>query len=300
VYSQTDTLQKGEMMNLLQAINDIIDNDYDHIAGVESASTLIKPLQMQLLQKRYKGLEKEFDRSKARIGTLIHKGLETFLIDNDNLIQEKRLYTTINGVKISGKFDAFDVERKVVIDFKSTSTYTYKHKKYDSYIEQLNIYNMLLDDNGYQVSNKGEVLLLMTDWKESKVDAEENYPESAIMTVSLDLETPANTKAYLERKLFLQAKFDGLNDSELPECTESELWKDPDEWTVDWFTKKGDKAKYPKRFTIEKEAIDYAVSVNTNSNSHLVYPIKIEGIAKRCNYCSISEFCNQYKQMMEK
>jgi len=283
-------------MEFLERLNYLIDGDYDIHEGVVSTTTLIKPIQMQLLSKRYKGALKQGDRSKARIGTLIHKGMESFM-NSDDFIQEQRLFMTINGVKISGKFDAFDLKRRVVIDYKSTSTYTYTSKKYNEYILQLSIYNLLLDANGYQVSNKGEIVLFLTDWKESYVDKYENYPDSAIKVVSFDLMSLANTKAYLEAKLSLEAKYEALSDKELPECTDEELWRDEDTYTVEWFTQTGNLAKYPKKFTDVDEAFKFANSVNNADNKNHVHPVTVKGEAKRCRYCPASDYCEQYKKM---
>lgn len=285
-------------MGLLEELGYAVDNDYDYHEGVVSNTTLIKPLQMQILYKRYKGaLNDSGNKDKRRAGTIMHKGYEFYRSGDENILQEIRLFSEINGKKISGKFDEYHKITGVVGDFKTTGTFTYVKKKYADYIMQLNINNMLLHDNGYKTCDKGEIILCMLDWVEYKVGVEEGYPESMFMVVPFDLMSPLGTRAYLEQKMSLEAKSEGLNDSELPECTDEELWKDPDTYSVKWFTKAGAEAKYPKKFDTHKEALEFSVQVNLSNPPELVSPILIQSEAKRCKYCAASDYCEQYKRM---
>ena len=295
-------------------------DEYDYIDGVISATTLLDPPKIHILKKRHKD-ELTIDYSDLiaqRYGTAIHASFELAPLTNI-LLREERLFTELLDYKISGKpdlvkqvydtitfngqnidiqtsmpFTSGDYKAGKIIDLKSTSVWSFVYNdKDEKYVEQLSIYRYLLKENGYYIDDECEILMIFTDWSKKQARKDSNYPQSRIATKKLQLYSIEKTKSFLMDKIMALKKLEDAPESELPPCSRKDLWMKEDEYAV---MRKGGSRAIKLCFT-EQEANEYIVKNNLDPKSYYVELRKAK--AKRCEYCIVRKFCDQYKLMKD-
>lgn len=270
-------------------------DDYDRIEGVYSATQLMKAVRMVVLEKRHAD-ELEIDISDliaSRYGTSLHDSFEK--IDIPNAIQEERFFTELNGEKISGKPDIIQIDGKtfVIWDIKSTSVWTYIYKsREEDYRIQLSIYRWLaikgksenvLTNIPEKASTKGKTIYLFTDWSKSKAKQGGNYPPIRIVVEDIELMDEADTEQYILSRLELfNAHMDTL-EPDLPACTEDELW-------TNYIIRKEGRKSDVKKFNNREEAAEFLANMDDKHYLQLKH--------NRCDYCVVTQFCSQYKQLL--
>lgn len=282
-------------------------DEYDYNEGIISATTLLDPVRVYALTKRYYD-QIVYDVSEliaARYGTALHASFEIAPIQNV-LLQEHRLYAQIGDIKISGKPDMIQktaditflgmqiTPKKggVLVDIKSTSVWSYIYgDKDDHYIKQLSIYRYLSYVNGILLDDVADIFMMFTDWSKKAAREKSDYPKTRIQIKKIHLMTIDDTKAMIEGKIAELKATDKLTDDQLPKCTREDLWMADDEWAI--MKKDGVKAKAV--FDTEEKARNYFESNQLDDKVYcIVYrPAK----AKRCPYCRVREFCSQYKEL---
>lgn len=205
------------------------EDDYDYVEGVISATRLLKPTRMILLEERNKDkLEVDvLDRLDIKIGTAIHNSLSRKEKEQD--LQEKRVFYTFEEPKvtISGKFD-LAVKNKTdytLVDFKTTKTYKWVVGDFDDYIKQLSIYKFLCEQENMIINDTAEIGFYFKDWDRTKTSWK-SYPNIPIMRKKLKLMTTNEIGTFLYKKLFELEEHKNSNEWELPKCSDKELWLD--------------------------------------------------------------------------
>lgn len=206
----------------------LTNDEYDYDPDAVTATSLLKPIRMFVLAKRYKDVT-ELDISDliaSRYGTALHDSLEKVKVKN--AIQENRLQTSINGYKVTGKFDMIvDMDKPVkkLVDVKSTSVWSYIfNSKHEDYITQLSIYRFLAQKNNINVGEDAEIFMMFTDWSGTKARSDPSYPQARIAIVPIKLWPPEQTEKFIVNRLRLFDTASILPDNDLPWCNETELW----------------------------------------------------------------------------
>jgi hypothetical protein len=279
--------------NLPKPIVDWLSYDeYDHESDTISATKLLQSPRQVLLEKRHQN-EIEIDvseRMSSKFGTAIHNSFELAFKNRPEYRQEERHYKIVNidgtEFKVSGKFDF--ILDNVIYDIKTTSTWTYVFGSNDQkYIEQLSIYRWLLQDDIY-IENTFKILFVFTDWSKSKAKQDKSYPQFRSLEKEYELMSIEETEEFVRERLKnIMISLD-LPDSELPYCTDEELWKDQDTFAV--FKKRGAK-RATKVFNNLDEAMKYQREQSCFNIEHR------KGGVNACNYCNVKKFCNQYKML---
>lgn len=254
-------------------------DNYDHEIDTVSATALQKPAKAAYLSRLHKD-ELSMDCSDLvapRYGTALHDSFEKMGLGDR---REERFYADFNGFKISGKLDMLIGDK--LHDFKSTSVWKYIHADFEDYIIQLSIYRWLMHQNGQEVVPVGQICFLFTDWAGSKAKYDPTYPKSRVAVVDITLWDYPVIEEWIGERLVAMHDI-GLD--RLPDCTDKELWKDPDKWAV----KKIGAKKAIKLYNSEKEA-EGALKEGQEIEHR---PSK----AKRCGYCSALHWCAQAKEM---
>lgn len=224
-------------------------DDYDHEEGTISATTLLKPIQMYILEQQHSAeLEEDvLDRLHTKIGSAIHNSLEQVHIKDE--IREERLRHNFCGFEITGKFDLMLLKSNntyKLVDFKTTKVYKWICGDFEDYIKQLSIYRWLADKNGLIVSEEAEIGFWFKDWQENRTKWK-NYPNLPLMRKKITLWSLNKTENFIKERL--EQIYEILEENkELPPCSNDELWVD----------KKGN--------------------------------------WRRCDYCKVRKWCNQYKE----
>jgi hypothetical protein len=259
----------------------LTNDQYDHNNNpkVISATSLMKPAKATYLSNKHRE-ELEVDCSDMcaiQYGNALHNSFEEL---NLSPLAEKRYYVDIGDYTISGKPD-LPLDGKL-IDFKSCSVWKYVKRDYLEYILQLSIYRWLMHESGDEMDEVGQICFLFTDWSGSKAKYDRNYPQSRIAVVDMQLLNYSAVKKYITDRLIAIST---CSDDNLPDCTQKELWQDPDIWAV----RKIGAKKAVKLYSGLAEATE-ALKVGQEVDHRI-------GKAKRCNYCNAFPFCKQGQQL---
>lgn len=199
---------------------------------------------------------------------------------------EQRATKKIGGWTIGGKFDI--VTEGLLQDVKSTSTYTWTNGgRDDEHQMQGSIYRWLHDTK--ITEDIIRINYIFTDWQKALAKPESNYPQHRVMHKDIPLLSYKATEEWIKRKLELIDRYWDAPESEIPECTDEELWKtDP----VYKYFSDVEKAKEPgarstKNFTDLTDARKFMA--DKGKGTIVVVP----GEVKRCNYCPVATICKQ-------
>lgn len=259
----------------------------------KSATGLINPPQIDILrQAHFKDLVKPIEEEFFGLfGSAIHKVLEW---GAEGEATEERLYARINGWTISGQMDLQRTgEAYSIIDYKFCAAYsiTKNDGAKPEWEAQLNIYAYLVWLNKAIRVTELAVCAIVRDWSRQMAAADLTYPQSIITMVPLRLWSLEEQEAYVRQRVAThqQAKFAYEIGEALPECTAEERWAAADKWTV---TFKG--LKKGKNFQSEAEAKAYGEADKKGREFEIV---RRSGKSVRCNYCQVSQWCDQFKKM---
>ena len=287
-------------------------DEYDFDPEVYSATRLLRPTRMIVLEKRHNN-ELEIDITEvvaSRYGTALHDSIEKLKFKN--ALQEHRFFCEVDGQMISGKPDILE-ERfwkkgyKPVTklkkgkeynlwDIKSTSVWTFIYGSRDvDHLKQLSQYRYMVmhdkENEGLLVSRDAKIIYMFTDHSRSKARQGGDYPKHRIAIKDVKLMTTEETEVFIRGKLGHINHFMDTPEQELPECTREDLWQGDDKWAV---IKRGRKSAV-KVYDNEEDASDRVVQ--EGENIHWVE--KRPGKVNRCNYCNVSPWCSQFKMLKE-
>lgn len=289
--------------------------DYDDRPNLISATSLLRSIKQITLSSRIPQEDDSADVSTllaSRMGTAIHDSIENAwlfnrigamlslgypkrviermrcnpeVVEPDTIpfYMEKRSEREIDGKIISGKFD-FVLEGKV-IDFKSTSTFSYtsgtntsKYKLQGSIYRWLNP-ELITDD-------VMEIHYIFKDWSRIRVQADPNYPKSATLAQPIKLMSVAETDAWVREKVSKITKYANFPEEDLPKCTDEDLWRKPDVWK--YYKNPAKTIRATKNFNTRQDAL---MRLAQDKNVGLIK--KIGGEVMACRYCPAVGICKQ-------
>jgi len=282
-----------------EALVKAVENDsYSKGEGVDRSVTGLLAPPRQAALKEIHGheiVEDVSDRTYALYGQLVHLLLERAGEQSRNAINEERLYTEVNGWKISGQTDTLtlteDQRSWIISDYKFVTAYKFKRDYSgtlvmdEGYENQLNLYGHLLRENGFKVDGL-KIVAIYRDWSKLEAKRDKNYPQLGAETHEVPLWSEERAKAFMEERVRLHQ--DAEND--LPECTDDERWAKPDKYAL-MPTAKSVRAR--KLFDSEIDATTWAAANNMKTGWVIEHR---KGANVRCeNYCPVSEWCDQLK-----
>ena len=268
-----------------------------------SVTTLIDSPRVRIMKEQYHDkIEVDaVDMIWALFGTAVHSVLESSE-QSENSITEERLYSEIDGWLLSGAVDRQEINQNniSIIDYKVTSVWSVIYGK-PEWEKQLNCYAYLVDDkHAFSKSNVTslKICAILRDWNKRDSERKENYPKAPIVFVDIPLWSYEDRLKYLKDRMALhqEAQINSDVHDKLPLCSDEETWKKEDTWAV---KKKGQKRAL-RVLDSEEEAIKYIEWHNETDKAYTKKTdLEIEfrgGEYTRCgNYCSVADFCNQYK-----
>jgi len=262
-----------------------------HISATE---LLNSPRIVQLKHKHWDDLEQDASEMVWQLfGSAVHGILEHG--KDAHHIVEERLFTEIDGWKISGALDLQEVYEPgiQVSDYKVTGVWSVKNEKQDWH-KQLNVYGWLVEYVKNIPVTKLSIIAIIRDWSAREAATQESYPQAPIVTIDIPLWSFEERMAYIKSRIALHsdAYFANHTDGELAECTPEEMWQKPASFAVK--KEGGLRAK-----SVHKTLEEATAALPTKG----VYTIEErKGERTRCEkYCQVSKFCNQYQTyLMEK
>jgi len=268
-----------------------------------SVTTLIDSPKIRLMKEKHDHqIEVDaVDMVWALFGTAVHSVLENSKQSEDS-ITEERLYSTVSGWVLSGAVDRQEIkdDKITIVDYKVTSVWSVIYGK-PEWENQLNCYAYLVNDkhafNKSKVTNL-KICAILRDWNRRDAERKEDYPKAPIVFVDIPLWDHEKASKYIIDRMALHQEAQILADvhGDLGLCSSEEMWKKNDTWAV---KKKGQKRAL-RVLDSEEEAIKYIEWHNETDKAYAKKThLEIEfrgGEYTRCgNYCSVADFCNQYK-----
>ena len=293
---------------------------YDYVSDSNyiSATTLLRSLKSVILSKRVPKEDQVVDIHDlvpSRIGTAIHDSIEkawlssrlpqildtlginqAFAVNPPNLedvpehmvpiYMEQRSTKELMGYKIGGKYDF--VLNGTLIDFKSTSTFTYVNKTNNQkYIEQGSIYRWLNPE--IITDDFMEIHYIFTDWKPTLADTQKDYPPARAMSVRLPLLSFDETEALISNKLQLIKASENLPEEGLTPCNDEELWRK--ESVFKYYNDVSKTTRSTKNFDDAASASLHAAGLKSKYPNNGV--IEVKGQVVACKYCDAFSICKQ-------
>ncbi len=268
------------------------DDNYSSGPVNSSVTTLIDSPQVKILSRKHKDdiVIDVSERLWSVLGTAVHTMFEDYA--GGDYLSEERLFTEVNGWKISGAIDIQKAEADgtvTIMDYKCTSVWSVIFGK-KSWEQQLNFYAYLVHKCKGAKIKKLQILAVLRDWKKSDADFKPDYPKQPIVTVDIPLWETSQQEAFVDQRVALhqQAEEDYLNGNQISECTPEDMWLRPTKFAV---MKKGRKRAI-KLHDDEAEAQRHGESLGAGH-----YVETRQGEAVRCEkYCPAAEFCPQYQR----
>ena len=282
-----------------EALVKAVENDsYSKGEGVDRSVTGLLAPPRQAALKEIHGheiVEDVSDRTYALYGQLVHLLLERAGEQSRNAINEQRLYTEVNGWKISGQTDTLtlteDQRSWIISDYKFVTAYKFKRSYSgelvipEDYEQQLNMYAYLLNENGFKVDGL-KIVAIYRDWSKLEAKRDKNYPQLGAETHDIPLWSEDKARSFMEERVRLHQ----AAENDLPECTDDERWAKPDKYAL-MPTAKSVRAR--KLFDSEIDATTWAAANNMKPGFVVEHR---KGANVRCeNYCVVSEWCEQFK-----
>lgn len=214
------------------------------------------------------------------VGSALHLIAETHTDGTEKA--EERVFTDVGGITISGGIDMQRTSdgRNVIGDYKFTSAYSVMAGKKD-WERQLNCYAWLVEREKKINVDGLEIYAIVRDWNRRKV-GEANYPKTPIVKIPINLWSFEIRDQYVKRRVLLHTTA-----TDNTECSAEEMWRLDTKYAVLH-------PKYRRAIKVcnsEKEAEDVSKSKAGS------YVERRDGRNVRCegNYCSVSQFCEQYQ-----
>lgn len=264
--------------------------------SVYSMTGLIAPPRVARLREQFADQIEEdaSDMISLLLGQALHTYIQNFVpspeFDLSSWTFEERLFTELDGVRISGQIDAQHQTPfgTVLWDWKVTSVWSVMNAKKE-WEEQLNMYRWLVE----RVTGKPVVGLNIGAFMKDHVarDAGKgDYPAAAFQRVSIDVWELAEAEEFVRHRLdqHQASKLDAVIGG-LQACTQADMWVSDPVFAV---MKEGRKTAI--RLLPEKQAAEELAL----EKGGYVQERKAE--PKRCiNYCNVSQFCDQFKQYQQ-
>ncbi|MHA1166326.1 MAG: PD-(D/E)XK nuclease family protein [Candidatus Hodarchaeales archaeon] len=207
---------------------------------------------------------------------------------NKDVVMEQTLSMEVDGIVISGTFDRYTLSTGMLEDYKTTSANSMMFPETkSSYNEQLNIYRMLMEHNGYEVKS-ARIIAILKDWSKMKIMQNKDYPRTPVVMMPIKLIEKETVLNHVKKRIALHKRAD--NGEHIP-CTDKDRWKKKDTYKV----KKTDGVRSLKNHD------SIAMAEKFVSENEFKYPkglwietVKAESFRCQNGYCAMSHVCPQY------
>ena len=260
---------------------------YTKGASQYSVTQLIAPPRIRMLREQYDDqIEIDVtDLMASKFGTFMHGKLES--LDIEGCISEERVYSTIDGITLSGQIDLQETTPQgvVVTDYKFVSAWAVMANKKDWEI-QLNVYKWLVESVKHQKVVGLNICAFIKDF--SRHETKEGYPEANSVMINIPMWDSITAETYVRQRLELHRDAKVAHDfgEALPPCTDEERWQKQTTYAV---KREGRKTAIRVFKTIEE--------ANELAEKEKGYVETRPGEYTRCvnNNCYVNKWCDQYQ-----
>lgn len=276
-----------------------VQNDtYSNGGSDISVTGLLQPPQKVAIEKAHADeiVEDAADRIYALIGQIGHLIIERAAVEGSRA--EERVFTEVNGWKVSGQFDLlYTNERgeRTLADLKLVSVWEAINGPKEERAQQLNLLAELLRRNGETV-DRLEVIYVFRDWSKSKARFDSSYPQKQVLLYFIPQWGEEKAAAYLEERVALHQR---AQQGEVIPCSDEDRWAKPPTWAV---MKEGRKSAVKLEPSYEA-AVTYCLknglAEDSGDDEAAVFKkgisiVERPGEQTRCLlYCSAYQWCEQ-------
>lgn len=231
----------------------------------------------------------------ALLGSGVHHILE--LGATENMIVEERLFLDLDGWKVSGALDVQEIYEDCmdIYDYKVTSAYAITMSDggmKDDWINQMNLQAMLVRANKTIPVRNIYIIAIIRDFSKAESLRDPSYPQSPILKIQLPLWEYMDQLQYARNRIALhrKASFDMQVGNVLDFCTSDDRWVRDDTYAV---LRKGGK----RAVRVYDNPMEAIVEQKARGDKYEVQ--KRAGRSTRCEYCGVSEWCDQYQNTIK-
>lgn len=262
-----------------------------------SVTQLINPPRVDMLRKRhFEDIEVDVSEEWwALFGTAVHHILEWGA--EPGKITEERLFTTVDGWRISGMLDCQTIDMNdhvEIMDYKVTASYSITSEKQGfkpEWEQQLNMQAYLAEQVKGKPVSKLSILAIIRDWTQKKAQFDKAYPIAPIVEIQIPLWSDAEREAFIKERIRLHryAEMMAQLGEDLPECTDEDRWSRDHKYAA--MKKGGQRAR--KVFDDQKECEAYVLE----QGEEFFMEVR-PGEPKRCmgSYCMVAKYCDQWQR----
>lgn len=276
-------------LNLPSPFVSLAQRDYVYEPNEYRVTSLLKGIRETILERRH---HKEIERDVSDMvwllfGTAVHGILEKHQ-ELGHELKEERIKVPIGDYILSGQFDLYNDETKIVTDYKTASVWKIIFGDFEDWRRQILIYCLMLRKIGFDAQG-GQIVAFLKDHSKRDAKIKPDYPQFPVQVVKFNF----TDDDFKECEEWLQARFEEiaaaekLPDDELPICTPDERFNSGDKFAV---MKKGRKTALRVLDSME-EAEQW--KAENGGDEIVIRP----GEDKKClDYCAACEFCSYYKE----
>lgn len=276
-------------LNLPSPFVSLAQRDYVYEPNEYRVTSLLKGIRETILERRH---HKEIERDVSDMvwllfGTAVHGILEKHQ-ELGHELKEERIKVPIGDYILSGQFDLYNDETKIVTDYKTASVWKIIFGDFEDWRRQILIYCLMLRKIGFDAQG-GQIVAFLKDHSKRDAKIKSDYPQFPVQVVKFNF-TDYDFKEceeWLQARLEEIAAAEKLPDDELPICTPDERFNSGDKFAV---MKKGRKTALRVLDSME-EAEQW--KAENGGDEIVIRP----GEDKKClDYCAACEFCSYYKE----
>lgn len=204
----------------------LLDDQYDKGDSEFSTTQLISPPQRTWIKEQgHEEIKTATSSFYAVLGTILHRVLQDYAREEEGEIAERRLYTEIQGRKVSGCIDLYETHTSTVSDWKFIGGVQKEIK--DDHWKQLQINGRLAEIHGWEVNNVA-ITYFQRDWKTLQALVDPNYPKIGIQ----NLVVPYDQSAGINLLETTVADHVNAKNGKPRPCTELEKWQAPASYAI--------------------------------------------------------------------
>lgn len=221
-------------LNLPSPFVSFAQRDYVYEPNEYRVTSLLKGIRETILERRH---HKEIERDVSDMvwllfGTAVHGILEKHQ-ELGHELKEERIKVPIGDYILSGQFDLYNDETKIVTDYKTASVWKIIFGDFEDWRRQILIYCLMLRKIGFDAQG-GQIVAFLKDHSKRDAKIKSDYPQFPVQVVKFNF----TDDDFKECEEWLQARFEEiaaaekLPDDELPICTPDERFNSGDKFAV--------------------------------------------------------------------
>lgn len=286
--------------NTPEIMVDALQDEVRHAAGRSdySATSLVLPPRILQLKKRYghQIIDDAMDRWHLFVGSALHEYVERKLKRlPEKYIVEAKMTEFLGDRKVVAIPDAYDLEKDIIYDHKSATSWAWNSDHKEEYEQQLNINAWFMRQSGYQ-PERGYLNMWTKDWSAgmAKYKGAEDYPPNPMWLQEVPIWSEQEQEDFINARLDLHKDYEDVADEELPFCTKEEMWAKDSTYAV----KAPGVYKAKRVLKTKKEAEAWLRNCPAAKSNW--YVEERPGERVRCSqYCNVKKYCSQYQEYLE-